>query len=64
MEAAVAAPNIAADPAELRAGGTNVELKTLEAITMAPMAKQQDSAPLFVIASQHNEIVQEWKGRR
>jgi hypothetical protein len=64
MEAAVAAPNIAAEPAEPRAGGTKVELKTLEAITMAPMAKQQDRALLFVIASQHNEMVQKWKGRR
>merc|ERR1719313_961977 len=62
-EAAVAAPNIAAEPAEPRAGGTKVEVKKLEATRMAPIAKQHDSALLFDIASKHNEMIQRWEER-
>ena len=51
MEAAVAAPSMAAEPAEPRAGGTNVEAKKLVATSTAPRTKQHDRALLFVISS-------------
>jgi hypothetical protein len=51
MEAAVAAPSMAAEPAELRAGGTKVEAKRLEVTKMAAMTKQPASALLFVMSN-------------